>query len=279
MNPRNLPTKYGEYAVVTGASSGIGAEFATQLAAAGFNLVLVARRRERLAELADRLRAEHGTNSEVVELDLAGEGAVSELARRTQHLDIGLVVASAGGLTSGQFVANSLEAETALLALNLVVPMQLAHVYGGLFASRRRGALILLASTVAFAPAPYLANYAAAKAYIASLGQALNYELKRSGVDVLTLAPGPTRTEGVETAEGIDFGKLPLPMGPPSKVVRKALRGLGRKPLVIPGFMNRVSDFMGKHLAPRRAQTVMYGQLLSRATTEGGHARRSKEAA
>jgi hypothetical protein len=97
--------------------------------------------------------------------------------------------------------------------------------------------------------------------------------LKRSGVDVLTLAPGPTRTEGVETAEGIDFGKLPLPMAPPNKVVKKALNGLGRKPLIIPGRMNRISDFMGKYLTPRRMQTVMFGQLLGRATTTDGRTR------
>jgi hypothetical protein len=167
----------------------------------------------------------------------------------------------------GQFINNSLEAETALLNLNLVVPMQIAHVYGELFAERRRGALILLASTIAFAPAPYLANYAAAKAYIASLGQSLNYELKGFGVDVLTLAPGPTRTEGVETADGIDFEKLPLPMAAPAKVVKKALRALGRKPLLVPGATNKVSDFCGKYLTPRRVQTFMFGKLLSRAAT------------
>lgn len=264
---KDLRTKYGEYAIVTGASAGIGAEFAAQLAASGLNLVLVARRKERLTELADRLRAEHGTNTKVVELDLASEGAVSELARCTQHLDVGLVVASAGILTSGPFIANSLAAETALLLLNLVVPAQIAHTYGGNFAARGHGALILLASTIAFAPAPFLANYAAAKAYIASLGQSLNYELRQSGVDVLTVAPGPTRTEGVETAEGIDFGKLPLPMAAPEEVVSKALQALGRKPLLIPGRMNRVSDFAGKYMTPRRVQTVMFGKLLARAET------------
>jgi hypothetical protein len=178
---------------------------------------------------------------------------------------LGLVVAAAGGLTPGRFITNSLEAETALLNLNLVVPMQLAHVYGERLAERRRGALILLASTIAFAPAPYLANYAAAKAYIASLGQSLGHELKALGVDVLTLAPGPTRTEGVQNAEGIDFEKLPLPMATPAKVVHTALRALGRKPLLIPGAANKVSDFLGKYLTPRRVQTFMFGKLLSRA--------------
>lgn len=265
---KNLRTRYGGYALVTGASSGIGAEFAAQLAAAGLNLALVARRKERLDALASRLRAAHGTAAEVIELDLAAEGAVAELARRTGHLDTGLVVSSAGIVTSGPFLGNDLAAESALLHLNLMVQTELAHVYGRRLARRGRGGLILVSSAAAFAPVPYTANYAAAKAYAASLGQALHYELKGSGVDVLTLAPGPTRTEGAENADGIDFTKLPLPLMQPGPVVRAALRGLGSRPLVIPGPLNKASDFAGKYLTPRRVQTATFGALVRRALVE-----------
>jgi hypothetical protein len=265
---KDLASKYGMYALVTGASSGIGAQFATQLAAAGLQLVLVARRKDRLEALASELRARHGTAVEIIELDLARNGAVAELARRTEHLDVGFLVAAAGVITSGPFVRGPLDAETGLLTVNLVVPMQLAHTFGARFAERGRGGMVLISSTVGNQAAPYLANYAAAKAYIASLGQALNYELKRDGVDVLVLEPGPTRTEGVETAEGIDFSKLPLPMMAPHRVVRKALRSIGRRQLVIPGRLNRFTDVMGKYLTPRRVQTAMYGLLLSRALVE-----------
>ena len=265
---KDLRARYGEYALVTGASSGIGAEFGEQLAAAGLNLVLVARRKDRLDALAQRLRAAHGTTAEVVELDLAADGAVSELARRTAHLDVGLVVASAGIVTSGPFLGNDLAAESALLHLNLVVPAQLAHVYGRVLARRGRGGILLVSSAVAFAPVPYTANYAAAKAYTASLGQALHYELKPAGIDVLTLAPGPVRSEGAASAEGIDFGKLPVPSTRPTPVVRAALRALGRKPLVIPGALNKTSVFAGKYLTPRRVQTAVFGALVSRALDE-----------
>jgi hypothetical protein len=199
------------------------------------------------------------------------DGAVAELARRTARLDIGLVVSSAGVVTSGPYLGNDLAAESALLNLNLEVPAQLTHVYGRLFTRRGRGGIILVSSAVAFAPVPYTANYAAAKAYIASLGQALHYELKGSGVDVLTLAPGPVRTEGADNAEGIDFGKLPVPSAQPAPVVRAALRALGRKPLAIPGFPNKASDLAGKYLTPRRAQAAMYGALVSRALDEKPH--------
>lgn len=265
---KDLRARYGEYALITGASSGIGAEFAVQLAAAGLNLVLVARRKDRLDALAQRLRAAHGTTTEVIELDLAAGGAVAELARRTAHLDTGLVIASAGVVTSGPFLANDLAAELALLHLNLVVPAELAHVYGRVLARRGRGGIVLVSSAVAFAPVPYTANYAAAKACTASLGQALHYELKAAGVDVLTLAPGPVRTEGADAAEGIDFGKLPVPAMQPAPVVRAALRALGRRPLVIPGTLNKASDFAGKYLIPRRAQIAMFGALVSRALDE-----------
>lgn len=265
---KDLRARYGEYALVTGASSGIGAEFGEQLAAAGLNLVLVARRKDRLDTLAAGMRAAHGTAAEVIELDLAADGAVSELARRTARLDVGLVVASAGIVTSGPFLGNDLAAESALLHLNLVVPAQLAHIYGRVLARRGRGGIVLVSSAVAFSPVPYTANYAAAKAYTASLGQALHYELKPAGVDVLTLAPGPVRTEGAQNAEGIDFGKLPVPSAQPAPVVRTALRALGRKPLVIPGALNKASDFAGKYLTPRRVQTAVFGALVSRALDE-----------
>lgn len=261
----DLRGKYGQYALVTGASSGIGAEFAEQLAAAGFSLALTARRKDRLEALAGRLRAAHGTDSEVIELDLGGEEAVAELARRTRHLDVGLVVASAGVVTSGPFLGSDLAAEQDLLRLNLLIPAQMAHVYGRLLVRRGHGGLILVSSAVAFAPVPYTANYAAAKAYLASLGQALHYELTGSGVDVLTLAPGPVRTEGAGNAPGIDFAKLPVPSMQPAPVVRAALRSLGRRPLVIPGTSNKVSDFVGKYLTPRRMQTALFGALVSRA--------------
>ena len=261
----DLRERYGKYALITGASSGIGAEFAEQLAAAGLDLVLVARRKDRLEALAGRLRATHGVSAEVIALDLAAEGAVAELIRRTERLDVGLVVASAGVLTTGPFLSNDFAAEAELLRVNLVVPAEMAHAFGRHFVARGHGALILLSSVVGFGPVPYSANYGAVKGYIASLGQALHYELRGSGVDVLTLAPGLTQTEGADNAPGIDFGRMPGKAVPPGPVVRAALRGLGRTPLVIPGANNKIQDFLGKYLMPRRAQTAMSGVIVRHA--------------
>jgi uncharacterized protein len=264
----DLRAKYGEYALVTGASSGIGAEFAAQLAAAGLSLVLVARRKDRLDALSGRLRSAHGISVVVIELDLAVEGAVAEMVRRTGDLDVGMVVANAGILTAGPFLGNDWTAESELLRVDLMVPAEMAHVYGAMLARRGRGALIFISTVVGLAPLPYAANYGAVKAYIASLGEALHYELKGSGVDVLTLAPGRTKTEGADNALGIDFGKMPGRPMQPGPVVRAALDGLGRKSLVIPGAASKIQYFAGKYLTPRTGQTAMAGIITRRALDE-----------
>ena len=259
---KDLRSAYGEYAIVTGASSGIGEQFARQLAARGVNLVIVARGKAKLDALAHELHAQHGTTVHVVELDLLNPGAVDELARRTRQLDVGVVIANAGNYASGSFLHNDLATEMDVLTLNAAVPVQIAHQFGRQFARRRRGGIILISSTVGAGPAPYLANYAAAKAYILSLGQALNYEFKKAGVDLLVVSPGPTKTEGAEQAEGIDFSKLPLPMMSPDKVARTGLKKLGKRGHVIVGAPNKIMDFMGKYLTPRTISKRMYGRLL-----------------
>jgi uncharacterized protein len=261
----NLRSTYGQFALITGASSGIGAEFAMQLAKAGLDLVLVARHRDKLEIIAAQLHDQFDTGVEIVELDLLPEGAIDELAMRTHELDIGLLVLSAGVFTTGPFTGNDLRSETELVTLNAMRPMQLTHHYARRFTDRHRGGIILVASTVGHQAAPYLANYAATKAYVATLGQALSYELKRSGIDLTVLSPGPTETEGVRTAEGIDFAKLPLPMMTPEVVVTKALNGLGRRALVVPGRTNKIIDVLAKYFSPRPVLIRMFGLLLSKA--------------
>ena len=259
---KDLRNKYGDYAIVTGASAGIGEQFTRRLAANGMNVVMVARRKDRLEALANEIAHQYSTAAEVVDLDLLVDGAVDELVRRTSHLNIGMVIANAGNYAAGPFLSNDLGGEVDVLTLNATVPMQLTHQFGRRFAQRGRGAIVLISSTVGAGPAPYLANYAAAKAYILSLGQALNYEFKKAGVDLLVVSPGPTKTEGAANAEGIDFTKLPVPMMAPAKVARAGVKNIGRRGHIIVGAPNKVMDFMGKHLMPRPLYKRMYGRLL-----------------
>jgi NAD(P)-dependent dehydrogenase (short-subunit alcohol dehydrogenase family) len=128
-------------------------------------------------------------------------------------------VANAGFYFAGPLVANSLAEELDVLTLHGAVPLQLAHRFGRDFAQRGRGAIILVSSSVAASPVPFEANYAAVKAYVLSPGQALNYELKKDGVDVLVVSPRQTQTEGLDNAVGIDFSKLGGPRMAPPRVV------------------------------------------------------------
>lgn len=260
----NLAAKYGGTALITGASSGIGAEFASQLAEAGFDLVLVARRKDRLDAMARDLHARTGVQVAVAPVDLGRPGAVDDLVKYTANMDIGFVVANAGTMVVGAFTDNDYDAETATAQVNMVSLMQLSHRYGQQLTRRGRGALVLVSSLVGLFASPYSANYAATKAYVSSLGLALHSELKPAGVDVLTLAPGPTDTEGMTTTEGFDATALPMPMMSVTAVVRTALKKVGRRSMVVPGALNRFTDFLGTRILGRKAMTALFGYTMSR---------------
>jgi short-subunit dehydrogenase len=263
---KDLRRSYGPYAVVTGASSGIGEQFARQLAAAGVDLVLVARSKNRLEAMAAELSEQHGTICHVAALDLLTEGAVGELLRDIGGLDVGIIVANAGISTTGRLIDNSLAEELDVLTLDGAVPLQLAHHFGRRFAQRGRGAIVLVSSTIAVSPLPYLANYAAVKAYVLALGQALNYELRNDGVDVLVVSPGPTRTAGHAKA-GIEVGGAPVMA--PSQVAHSALISLGKRAHVIPGGVNRSMSLITRYAMPQWFSIRFFGWLFGRALGTG----------
>lgn len=262
---KNLIEKYGEFALVTGASSGIGKEFSIQLAAKGFSLILVARRKNKLDELANELANKFNVKVIPIDLDLLEDHAINSLIAQTKDLNIGLLVANAGMEVHGDFVNNSFEKETNTLKLNSLIPMQLAHIYGKEMKEKRKGGIIFVSSTFGHQSVPYFANYSATKAYILSIGQALNYELKKFNVDVTVLSPGLTKTEMVDGMKDMDFKKMPIVEMEVTPVVKKALNALGKKQAVIPGFRNIFMDIMGKFTTPRWMLTNMFGFLVSRA--------------
>ncbi|HMY11263.1 MAG TPA: SDR family oxidoreductase, partial [Turneriella sp.] len=217
--------RYGAWALITGASSGLGAEFARQLAAEKMDLVLVARRRDRLNELATSLKAEHGIQVKVVPLDLSKPNFLAALQKQTAKLNIGLLVNNAGFGIAGDFTTNSLERELMMLDVNCRAALQLAHAYGSQMAAHRRGGIIMVSSVVAFQGVPFMSHYAATKAYDLVLGEGLWHEMKKYGVDVVTLCPGATTTEFANVADTKPApGSMPAP-----PVVRAALEALGKK--------------------------------------------------
>ena len=246
---------FGPWAVVTGASAGIGEAFARRLAARGVNLVLVARREDRLKRLADELAGAHGIEARTVPLDLAADDFLPVLAAATGDLDIGLLVNNAGVLRAGWFLDHDLTDELGQLSLNVRAPLVLAHHFGRRLRERRRGGIVFLASTLAFAGVPVMSGYSATKAHALTFAEGFAGEVGGDGIAVLALCPGPTSTDIWPT------GSTPtLPMRPEA-VAEVALRKLGRRTTVVAGWLNRLITFSTR-FAPRWANSLIFGRVV-----------------
>lgn len=251
-----LRTRYGPWAVVTGASSGIGRETALALAEAGLNLVLVARSREALEEMAVDLASRHGIEARAVPADLALGSGAEEVEAATRDLDVGLLVAAAGFGTSGPFLDSSPEREMEMLDVNCRAPLRMSLHFGRRFAGRGRGGLVLMGSIVGFQGTPNAAHYAATKAYVQTLAEALHAELAPLGVDVLASAPGPTNS-GFAARAGMRMGAA---LGP-ADVARKTLDALGRRSTALPGTLSKVLAYSLAPL-PRWARVRVMGRVM-----------------
>jgi short-subunit dehydrogenase len=236
--PREFLSKYGPWAVVTGASSGIGEQFARKLAAEGFDLVLVARRAERIQSLAAELRGQHRAEVHPLPLDLCRPDFLEPLLSACEGRDVGLVVSNAGTGMKGPHHQAPPERLAAMLDLNCRVPLLLVRAFAPRLIERGRGGLLITGSIEAYQGFPYSAAYAATKAFVHSFGEALWVELREHGVDVLVLNPGPTDTE-ILPNQGICPDDM-LGLMSPEKVAKLALKRLGRGPVYISGALSRL---------------------------------------
>ena len=267
MSPALDKKRFGPWAVVTGASSGIGKEFARQIAASGINVVLVARRDALLAELGSAISQEFDVQYRALAMDLSQEGFIERLDDATYDLDIGLVVSNAGTGNPGEFLKHDRQLLQATLRLNTMAHLDITHHFGQKLGERRRGGIILVGALGAENGIPCMANDGGAKAYVHSLGEALHYEFKPLGVYVTVLAAGVTNTAVIDK-----FGLNPktMPMKPMSveQCVSEGLSGLRKnRSRVVPGRMNRImnalvpaslarkllADLLGKGLASKAA--------------------------
>ena len=229
-----LKSSYGEWAVITGASSGIGRELAYQVGQSGLNLIIAARNEIALEQIKEDLENDHPIQVQVVVADL-GQQEYSTVIEASNGKKIGLFIASAGFGTSGEFIQNSIHAESNMLQVNCDALLHLTHYFAQKFAAQQRGGIILLSSMVAFQGVPYSANYAATKAYVQSLAEGLYHELKPKGVDVLAAAPGPVKTAFEERANmNMDMSLSP------AQVTAPILQALGRKMTVLPGGLTKL---------------------------------------
>jgi uncharacterized protein len=251
--------QFGPWAVVTGASSGIGREFANQLAAAGINVVLVARRLDMLQDLGTALAERYGVDYRAVGVDLSDPGALTPIAEATNDIDVGLLVSNAGTALPGPFVDSDLQAQRAILRLNTAAHLGLTHHFGERLARRGRGGIVLVSALGAIHGVPYMAHTAATKAYITSLGAGLHVELAKHGVHVTVLHPGPTRTPALADL-GLDPDTMPISPMAPDDCAREALRALARnRARCIPGRINRVTAALAP---PAFTRSVMARMLL-----------------
>lgn len=225
-----MQARYGPWALVTGASDGIGKAISVRLAQAGFQLALVARNERRLQALAGELRDAHGTQSLVLPMDLSTPGASATLAQSVQELDVGLLVAAAGFGSGGPLLDADLAMESNMVDLNCRSALELSVLMGRRMVARGRGGLMLFSSIVAFQGVPRASNYSATKAYIQTLAEGLHAELAPLGVDVLAVAPGPVHS-GFARRAGMTMGAGLTP----DDVARGALSRLGRATTVRPG--------------------------------------------
>ncbi len=226
--------RFGPWALITGASSGIGREFARQLAKVGLNTVLVARRRALLQEAGGSLAKDFGVQYRV-RADFSEEGFVETLANSTDDLDIGLVVSNAGSPSPGGFLSKDRDELASQLRLNALSHLDIAHHFGRKLAARGRGGLIFVGAMGAEKGIPYMANDSGAKAYLQCLAQALHVELRPVGVHVTVVSPGPTETPALAI---LGLAPETMPMNPMKveQCVSEAIRGLAaNRSLVIPG--------------------------------------------
>lgn len=248
---------YGPVALVTGASSGIGRSFAQSLAAQGFDLVLVARRVERLEALASELRSAHGVTVHVHRVDLADGGAAGQILQATSSLDVGLVVSNAGTGDKGRFESGDAGAMAETLMVNCNTPMLLAHGFVPRLRQRGRGGVIFTSSIEGLIGCPFSTVYSSTKGFLNSLGEGLWGELAPEGIDVLTLCPGATATDRLQ---GVDPGTLRNVMSP-DEVVRLTLENIRNGPIYIPS--EHYKAMFGQLLAMPRDQalTAMANQM------------------
>jgi short-subunit dehydrogenase len=252
-----LARRYGPWAVVTGASDGIGRAMAFELAQGGLDLVLVARRQDRLEEIGAALRTAYGVSVRVLPADLAIPGEVDRIHQDTGDLDAGLLVAAAGFGTSGPFVDGDVAAELGMIDVNCRALTHSAHAFAKRFAARRRGAVVLMSSLVAFQGVPRAAGYAATKAYVQSLAEGLAVELRPLGVDVLASAPGPV-VSGFGARAGMRIARGQTP----EEVARATLRALGRRTTVRPGFLAQALEAALAPL-PRFARVRVMARVMA----------------
>lgn len=262
--PPPAPSDAIRTALITGASSGIGRELARELAASGYDLVLVARRVERLEALARELESEHPSISvHVIGSDLSAPGAAAAIHKELEvrGISVECLVNNAGFSTNGRFCELDLAREVEMLQVNIVALVELTGLLAPAMVRRGRGRVLNISSTGAFQPAPNCTGYAASKAFVQSFSEGLAYELRNTGVTATAFCPNATNTEYAEVAGMKGAAIFKSGVAEPDYVAREARKAMERgKRVAIPGWMNRaqvrVTRFLPRTMVMRVAESM-----------------------
>jgi hypothetical protein len=260
-----------DFALITGASGGIGACFARALAARGRNLVLVARSKDKLESLKSEITAKHSLRIEIIDQDLSEVGAAQRLVTtlKDRGIVVDLLVNNAGFGAHGRFWTLPMERQNEMLRLNIITLTEITHLLLPSMVERRSGGVINISSTASFQPVPYTSVYSATKAYVTSFSMGIAEEAAEYGVKVLALCPGGTATNFFAAGQ---FSKIEFPGGlqSPEEVVEVGLRAFEQgRSLVVTRFFNRLMIF-AQRIAPRRLVARMAGDMFRPKSSDAG---------
>lgn len=257
VNKLAFQKKYGPWAMVTGASDGIGRAMAIEIANMGLNLIIVARNHERLEALGNEIQKEYKVTVKVIAIDLSIINSVKNLNSQIEEYEIGLFAAIAGFGTSGYFFKANINEELNMIDVNCRSVVEQTYYFANKFVSNKRGGIILMGSLVGFQGVPFASNYSATKSFIQNFAEGIYFELKPFGVDVLCSAPGPVLS---------GFGaRAKMKMGnssSPEEVAKETILALGEKLTVRPGFL---SKFLGWSLIilPRILRILIMRMIMN----------------
>jgi short-subunit dehydrogenase len=254
--------KYGPWALVTGGSRGLGAEFANQCAERGLNIILVATNEELLKKQSDAIKTKHSVAVKTIVCDLSQESILPCITPVTDSLEIGLLVNNAGVSKVHPFLKDSLDYLVKQLHINARAGLVLAHHFGKKMVERKKGGIIFLSSGSAMFGTAYCANYAGTKAYNLIVAETLWYELKKYGIDVLGFMAGSTKTPGWD-ANHPKPNKMVKVMDVKSAVA-EALQALGKRPSLIAGRSNRLGYFFMRRILPRSLAICLVSNTMDK---------------
>ena len=248
----DFQNKYGPWAIIAGASEGLGAAFTRAIAERGINVIPIARRKEMLENLSQMIRDNYSVEVRPLVLDLASPDILEEVKKETDELEVGLLVYNVGLSLIGTFLHRTLQEHETILNTNCRTQLLMTHHFGSLMKDRRKGGIVILSSLAGFQGTAMVAHYAATKAYNRVLAEGLWDEFKTYGVDVLSSCAGATATPNYLNSKPKKLNPMAPPVMSAEEVVKESLHALGKKPIHITGRWNRLASFFTHRLFSRK---------------------------